>query len=254
MPNDMVPKSAWSAVAHDLYADLFSPATKRVGNSLDTLAKVALSPVALLDWGYERSKDWLKEKIRLRLESTPPECIAEPSLDITISALSHIARSYDTPELRELYAELLLKAMDLRTASAVHPAYFFILEQLAPSEALVLVGLYETKKETLFEESYSVDHYRRGTKPSIEEQFKAFSMSALGRETTQASIWLTNLCRLGVLTLHTSNEAVFRPEEGDRHGIHPPSVENFEHRSLVFSEFGQAFIAACAPVAAHSSV
>jgi len=39
--------------------------------------------------------------------------------------------------------------MDSRTVERVHPANFHIVEQLAPEEALVLVGLHELGKEDL---------------------------------------------------------------------------------------------------------
>jgi hypothetical protein len=45
----------------------------------------------------------------------------------------------------------------------------------------------------------------------------------------------------------TYGEAVYRDEENDRHGYHPPGVDNHEHRLLMFTDFGKAFIGACAP-------
>ena len=58
MGNDLVPKNDLSAIAGDLYKDLLQPSAKRVGYSLETLTRVALSPVALLEWGFEQSRDW----------------------------------------------------------------------------------------------------------------------------------------------------------------------------------------------------
>jgi len=64
---------------------------------------------------------------------------------------------------------------------------------------------------------------------------------------------LINLCRLGLLDLQTFGEAVFREEEHDRHGYHPPGVTNHDHRLLMFTDFGKEFIAACAPLAADGT-
>ena len=247
--NDLIPQTTFSAVVADLYKDLIHPSAARVGYSLEAITKVALSPVALLDWGFEQSKDWLKEKIRARLDQTPPEFVKEPSANIAFTALSHIARSSDTPELREFYAELLLKAMDTRTSSSVHAAYFYIVEQLAPHEALVLGALHQLQQDYLFSESSATDRHAEDKKGTIEKQFRSFCMSILAQETDQAEIWLTNLCRLGILVLQASSEAVFRPEEADRHGVRAASVDNYEHRLLSFTQFGRAFITACAPQA-----
>lgn len=247
MANDLVPKGELSAIFRDIYSDLVQPSAKRVGLSLGVVTKIALSPIALIDWGYEQSRDWLQPKIHERLARTPPKYITEPATNIAFAALSHIASSNDAPELREIYAELLLKAMDLRTSGSVHPAYFSIVEQLAPHEAVVLGALHELNKEDLFTDMNSICGSASSGNPSIEKQFESLCTSTLGQETDQAYIWLTNLCRLGILAAQTSNEAVFRPEHGDRYGVHEASIDNFEHRLLSFTEFGRAFIIACVP-------
>lgn len=238
-----------SAVVGDLYKDIFQPSTKRVGLSLETLTKVALSPIGLIDWGFEKSKEWLKAKIEERLARTPRECIVQPTANIVSAALAHISISYDTPELRDIYAELLLKAMDLRTSASVHPAYFHIVEQLDAQEALVLVSLHQLGKVELFAEKATPYSYMSGKdrKPTLEEQFNSFCATTLSNETDQAAIWLANLCRLGLLSLQVSTEAVFRPEEGSRYGVNPAGVDNYEHRALSFTDFGVGFITACAP-------
>jgi hypothetical protein len=251
MSNELISAAAKasSSLVEDLYRDIAQPSAKRVGLSLETLAKVALSPIALIDWGFERSRDWLKEKMENRLASLPPECVVQPTANITYAALSHIALSADTPELREIYAELLLKAMDARTSASIHPAYFYLVEQLAAEEALVLVGLHELGKSDLFSEEVTPYSYptSKNRKPTLEEQFSSFCTSTLSRESDQAEIWLTNLCRLGLLSLQTFSEAIFRPEESHRHGYHEASVDNHEHRVLSFTQLGKAFITACSP-------
>jgi hypothetical protein len=55
-----------SSLTGDLYRDLLRSSTARVGLSLETLVKVALTPVSLLDWGFEQSKEWLQDKIEDR--------------------------------------------------------------------------------------------------------------------------------------------------------------------------------------------
>lgn len=250
MANEAVTAIAKSSLLSAAYKDLIQPSAKRVGYSLETITKVVASPITLLDWGYERSAEWLKRKVDARLAITPSEFLVEPQARVAYEALHHISLSYDTPELRELYAELLLKAMDSRISSTVHPAYFHIVEQLAPQEALVLIGLHSREdKSVLFSEKVSYDGYTAGDHPSIDKQFAAFCSTTLLSETTQSAIWLTNLCRLGLLTLQSSSEAVFRPEDGDRYGIHAAQVDNFEHRWIDFTEFGRAFVTACAPAA-----
>jgi hypothetical protein len=256
MANNLVSTAAkgLSSIVGDVYKDVAQPSARRVGLSLETLTKVALSPVDMINWGFERAKDWLQAKMDIRLSQTPPECVVRPSDNITHAALAHISLSNDTPELRELYAELLLKAMDSRTSGSVHPAYFHVVEQLAPEEALVLVGLHELHREALFKEEVTPYSSSFGDTrvSSVEEQFTLFCAAALSRTPTQSDIWLINLCRLGVLTLQSVSEAIFREAEHDKDGYRPPNVDNHEHRILTFTAFGKSFISACAPVTAAS--
>jgi hypothetical protein len=253
MSNELISaaaKASSSSLVGELYKDVAQPTAKRIGLSLETLTKVTLSPIALIDWGFEKSRDWLKEKIEARVTTIPPECVVQPTAQIAYEALRHVALSADTPELREIYAELLMKAMDSRTAPSVHPAYLYILEQLAAEEALVLAGLHALgRSDDLFSDEntpygYSVRDFQ---KPTLEKQFSAFCASILSRDTDQAEVWLTNLCRLGLLSLQTFAEAIFRPEDHDNHGYVPASVDNREHRMLSFTDFGKAFITACTP-------
>ena len=169
-----------SAIALEVYKDLARPAVRRVGLSLETLIKVALSPIDLVDWGFEQSREWLRAQIAERLSQTPPEYVNMPTANIVHSALHHVALSHDTPALRELYSELLLKAMDTRTANCVHPAYFQLIAQLAPEEALVLVGLHVLGREDLFrEESTEHGYVSRSVQASVEKQFGEFCASLL---------------------------------------------------------------------------
>ena len=252
MTNELIKAAtnSLSSLTTDAYKDLFRPSATRVGLSLETLIKVALTPISLLDWGFEQSKDWLQARIQERIAQTPPEFIMQPKSGVVSAALQRIATSHDTPELRELYTELLLKAMDSRTSSSVHPAYFHIVEQLAPSEALVLVGLHGLGKEELFFET-SDGTFRMPREASIEQQFRIFCELTLKSDVAHSNIWLKNLCRLGVLELKINSEAIFKPEDGDRHGTYAARVDNLEHQSLIFTEFGIDFISACAPINSH---
>ena len=236
-------------IAREAYKDIAQPSARRIGLSLETLVKVALSPIDLVNWGFEQSKEWLRAKIVTRLSGTPADCVVAPTANIAHAALSRIALSSDTPELRDLYAELLLKSMDSRTANSVHPAYFHLVEQLAPEEALVLVGLHELGREDVFSEKASQrgGYLGRPEPATVEAQFEQFCMSVLPTKPSQPQVWLTNLYRLGLLSLQAYSEAVFREEDHNRFGYQPPGVDNNESRYMMFTDFGRAFIDACAP-------
>lgn len=247
MSNEIVAVKALASLSDQVYGDLLSPSVKRVGLSLETLIKVAVTPVSVLDWGFEQTRDWLKEKIAERFSGPASEFLVQPKTNIVSSALQHIAISNDTPELRGLYGELLLKAMDSRTTDLIHPAYFHIVEQLVSQEALVLVGLHDLNRKTLFTATYD-DRVSPGAEDySIQQQFSDFCFDVLQSTAEKSSVWMTNLCRLGILELQKRGEAVFKPEDFSLDGYSYPHVKNFKHASLLFTEFGQDFVIACAP-------
>lgn len=62
MPDDVVTAIVKSSVVVEAYKDIVQPSARRVGYSLEALIKVATSPITILDWGYERSAEWLRKK------------------------------------------------------------------------------------------------------------------------------------------------------------------------------------------------
>lgn len=233
-----------AVLARDIYQDLVHPAAGRIGIAVETLAKIALTPVSLLDWGFDKSKDWLKEKIEQRLKTIPADQVVAPSPSIAIPAITHIAMASDQPGHREIYAELLLKAIDARTKDMVHPSYVHVVEQLSPEEALLVTSLHGLSREELFVGKGNSWGSKGAT---IEEQLHEHCKTIGLQNPERAEFWLDNLQRLRILNLTTYIEPVLKPEENHhRHGHTAASVETIEHHQLLFTTFGLAFVAACA--------
>lgn len=229
-------------VAAEIYGDIAKPAARHVGVAFETVFKIGLSPVAMLDWGFEHSKDWLKAKIEKRLDSTPPEFRCAPPNNIAVSAITSISMSSDSPELRNLYAELLLKAMDSRSQSMVHPSYINLISQLSPQEALVFVSFNNVGSTYLFTEKDAYTSYRN---PSIENQFLSYCKELGFAECEHSQLWLENLQRLKLVVLQEYSEASYRAPDYDRPS---PEVVNKTDRYLELSEYGRMFLEACTPL------
>jgi hypothetical protein len=225
----------------NVYSDVAGPAARRVGSALDTLFKVGLSPVALLDWGFERSKEWLSAKLEERLAQTPLEFQQHPPSQIAIPILLAIAASSESEDLRSLYAELLLKVTDSRTEGDVHPSYVTVLGQLTPQEALVFISFRTRESDSLFIDQPRAHRHLR--QPSIEAQFRDHCES-LGLQTPTPQFWLDNFLRLRLVELNTYTDAVYIEPDYDRPR---PSVDTKEERHLTITEYGAAFLEACAP-------
>lgn len=240
-PDDNLTNAALSGitkVASDVYADVARPSAQRVGGALDTLFKVGLAPVAMLDWGFDRSKEWLQRKIEERLAHIPEDVRVPPPSNIAVPALLQIAMCADAPELRELYAELLLKAMDARTVSTVHPAYVSLIGQLSPPEALVYLSFGCQGEKSLFTEDAS-----SYTSPTIEHQFGEHCASLGFQDPKLARVWLDNLQRLGLLVIERYSDVTLKGDDYDR----PARVDTKETRYLELTEFGRSFLATCTP-------
>lgn len=229
-------------VASEVYVDVARPAARQIGSALETLFKVGLSPVSMLDWGFEQSKDWLKKKVEARISKTPLEFLCTPRNNIAIPAITSISMSADAPELRELYAELLLKAMDSRTEPMIHPSYINVISQLTPQEALTFISFQKIGSATLFQENNA--RHSHGNNQTIEEQFFSHCLSIGLENTKYMQLWLENLQRLKLIDLREYSEVIYVEPDAE---TPYPSVNNREDRYLELTTYGCEFLKACTP-------
>jgi hypothetical protein len=238
---------ALGKVAGEVYSDVVHPAAREIGRALGTVFKVGLSPIAALDFGFEKSKAWLSERIAKRLETIPEDQWHSPPSNVAVPLLLAIASASDADELRNLYAELLMKSMDARTANQVHPSYVAVLQQLTPQEALVFISFRDFEKGSLFSDEPTefpihIPAIGSTASPSIDQQFLEHCKS-LGLIDPDAHLWLDNLRRLRLLELSSSTWANLGGY-GDSHNL-----TNTEHRHLTVTEYGASFLTACTPPA-----
>jgi hypothetical protein len=149
MPEPIVPTAvgalvkAGAEVAPEFKEEL-GPAAQELGKALTTLGKainVALAPLSLTVWGYERIADYLRTRLEEKLSSVAPEKITAPPTNVAGPALEAMRFTGDTPQLREMYASLLATAMNADTAGVAHPAFVEIIKQLNQDEAKILAAL-----------------------------------------------------------------------------------------------------------------
>ncbi|QEY16952.1 DUF4393 domain-containing protein [Cellvibrio sp. KY-GH-1] len=228
-------------VTSEIYSDIAKPGTRQVGLAIETIFKIGLSPVAMLDWGFEHSKEWLKAKIEKRLNSTPSEFRCSPPNSIAVSAITSISISSDSPELRDLYAELLLKAMDSRSQAMVHPSFINLISQLSPQEALVFISFNKIEGTLILKEEdnrYSLEH------EYIESQFLRYCQQLGFGECPYAQLWLENLQRLKLVVLNEYSEVYMDTDSRHR----ATGVKNIVYRYLELTEYGRMFLEACTPL------
>ncbi len=225
-----------------VYDDLLRPSVCEVGNTLRTLIAAVCNPVNMLGSYIEE----LGGKIERKNENTPEESLKKPRDNVLIPSIINMSMCGDAPELRELYAELILKDMDKRTEHMVHPSYVSIIKELTPQEALVLVSFQNNESAQLFEECNESNHLNGGDY-SINIQFAQYCRKInLDCTREQADVWLENLLRLKLLDLNKFTDLEY--------GMGRLAIKNTEYRFLVITSYGRGFIKACAPICADDNV
>ena len=139
-----------NAVIPEMYRDLLQPAAQEVGSQLLIVAKavkIALAPLKVTVWSFERLSEWLQVRLTTHFANTPADQIVAPKPEIAGPLLLHLHFLKDEEELRSLFSNLLAAAMDRETRNSVHPAYVSILQQLTPDEALILRHLNNLERE-----------------------------------------------------------------------------------------------------------
>lgn len=112
-------------VFNKVYDDLAHPTARSLGNTLSLLPRTI--GVWLGKW-----EKWVingEESIRLTAQAVqekaakiPEEKLTEPEPYVAIPAVQQLSYCYDSEELREMYANLLVSSMNIDTKQAVHPA------------------------------------------------------------------------------------------------------------------------------------
>lgn len=123
-----------------LYEDALQPTTQESGEVLALIPrtiKAALLP--LRQWIAEREYKLaeVEKLLAKKLEHVGEDKIVTPEAYVAVPAIQAISYSMDSKELRNLYANLLAKAMNSDTKDMVHPSFVEIIKQMSPTDIRV---------------------------------------------------------------------------------------------------------------------
>jgi hypothetical protein len=179
-----------------IYQDLAQPAVREVGAALQDAVRLALTPLSLLVWGYDKVKDYLEDALAERLEDLPSEQIITPSPIIAGPALDALRYAGHDPKLRELYANLLATAMDANRVREAHPAFVEIIRQLTSDEARILALFAERNAFPII--SLRAAEEEGDSFRVIIERFSTIDALAQCRVPELLTAYIDNICRLGL--------------------------------------------------------
>lgn len=193
-----------------IYEDAIQPAAKQVGKALETVTKVvnvALAPVGLMIWGYEKNQGFIDNSVAKKLENIPEERIKTPDPHIAGPALESLKYTGENETLREMFANLIANSMDSETAKNAHPAFVDIIKSMTSDEAKILKVFIPNVFKPIMDVKLKM---KKGTKG---EHNLLYNYSAIGKEAGCEHIdlvpsYIDNLCRLGLLIMPSGRHLV----------------------------------------------
>jgi len=143
-----LPESSFKAV-NDLYDDAVQPGAKQVGSAIETVAKalnLLLMPFKALSDVVDIKYKKFIEDFEQRVKTIPPEHITVPELATIGPALSDLRFSLDEEDIRSIYLNLLVQAVDDRNDRLNLRIFVQIVKQLSPFEARLWKHLFKNKE------------------------------------------------------------------------------------------------------------
>ncbi len=125
----------------DTILESLKPSMIESGKTLNLLPRTinaALAPLQKWLLYREYSVKEVEVLLEHKLKNIIPEKIVTPELYVAIPILMSISYCMDRKELREMYASILAKSMNIDTKHLVHPAHTEIIKQLSPLDANLL--------------------------------------------------------------------------------------------------------------------
>ena len=139
----------------ELYEDAFQPTVQEAGKFVARIPRAINAAFSGLDkWilNKEYSVDETKKLLAQKLENVEPEKIVEPEPYVAIPALQALSYSMNSKELRNLYANLLAKSMNVNTKDKVHPIFVDIIRKMSPLDAYIIKIIYlNNSNDNLFD-------------------------------------------------------------------------------------------------------
>ncbi|MEA2561491.1 MAG: hypothetical protein QOH06_2995 [Acidobacteriota bacterium] len=232
-----------------IYQDLLQPAAREAGQRLVVVTQavgIALAPIELAVWGYNRIRDYLSAAVAVKLAKKPPEEIRSPDLIIAGPAIQNMIFALEADHLREMYVTLVARAMHSPSAPRVHPSFVYIIQQLSSVESQLLQEISKAHdgEAVLFQESLQAGGANIGG-DYISTQWESFCAKCNVSDGTVASALYYNLIRLGIFIERTEADAEYFPAGTYKQTISDGHVNATTTNYLLLTAYGSLFLDIC---------
>ncbi|WP_317178663.1 DUF4393 domain-containing protein [Pectobacterium sp. HCp5_1] len=246
-----------------VYQDLIQPAAQELGKGLAVIAKsvnVALAPLSVMVWGYEKIQEQFIPKVAEKLKDTKPEDIITPKPNVAVPTIEALRYTANDESLSNLFAGLLASSMDKNKADKAHPAFVEIIKQLTTDEANIISIIKEKNYIPLVDIIVSSDKNKVGD--VVYGNVSFFSFGDHLEQSKQFSSYVNNLCRLGLLVISIDYKFFLSPIYSsieydeiiggasfkkviDGMNLNENEEVNCEKKALTITDMGKQFISVC---------
>lgn len=190
--------------APTLYEDVLQSTTQESGKTLALIPRaINAALVPLRQWIAEREYKIAETEKLLsqKLEHISEENIITPDAYVAVPAIQAISYSMDSEELRNLYVNLLSKAMNSNTKNLVHPSFVEIIKQMSPIDSMVFKTIMERKINPIIDLVYAKVYTAGFPFPSVNRTI-ASNISDINIASIESiSMSIDNLTRLGLILI-----------------------------------------------------
>ncbi|WP_101697164.1 DUF4393 domain-containing protein [Clostridium minihomine] len=142
---------------------------KEIGRTISDLISIIFTPVAKAKIRQQAELKQYMIDIEKKASQIPESDICEPKLHIIGPALEASKYYYEDKVLREMFANIIISAMDIKKQSINHPSFVDVLKQISPLDAHV-ISLFR-KRATIHAPTLSVTIIKdRKPEPTHEPQ------------------------------------------------------------------------------------
>lgn len=246
----------------EIYDDAIKPATQESGKILALIPRtINAALVPLRQWiaNKEYNLAETEKLLAKKLEHVGEDKIVTPEPYVAIPALQAISYSMNSEELRNLYANLLSKAMHKDYNQVVHPAYVEIIKQLSPIDIQILNWFYNRVGENIVLPCCNLVQLEcnyRGKR--VYEKYHTYETNIIGQDFAShdvQSLSIDNLIRLRLIEsnydVYSDTKAYKHIKESNEYAntlLCHPGIKSLvpQYFSLNSTELGNKFFAICA--------
>lgn len=238
----------------ELYEDGVKESVKESGKVIALIPKTinaALAPLRQWIMQKEYNVAETEKLLAKKLENVGQEKIVSPDSYVAVPAIQAISYSMNSSELRNLYANLLAKAMHIDMREEVHPSFVEIIKQMSPLDSMVFKRLMEREANPMINLMMK----------NSEGQYRIFMTNVIdiGLASPQLiSVSIDNLARMKLIHIpedgyyvdDTLYEAVFQTEfYQEQKRKHQKTADGYEFsytkQMIDRTNLGRAFYKVC---------